>query len=251
MTTRTQRSASRVGTLALLAGLTACGGEGDPDQRVDGAAGPGSPGAGSTVEPSAPEAAYREWLTAVEDHDAAATCSLHAPELTIELRQQAILEGRAEPGDPCPTFVALLWEDPTREYDASAIEPTQVTDEDALLAVDFPEVDQTVTMTYWHGGWHVADTSPRTSGSGDVDRWLMAWCDLAVDMGRDQVVARMGAPSGEYTVANGGEPQLWWTDRQYDFRAYLDPAGRVLDLVGDYDRLSGEDRAVLTCPELR
>ena len=49
----------------------------------------------------------------------------------------------------------------------------------------------------------------------------------------------------------GGEPQLWWADRQYDFRAYLDPAGRVLDLVGDYDRLGAEDRAVLTCPELR
>ena len=60
-----------------------------------------------------------------------------------------------------------------------------------------------------------------------------------------------GATVGRYTVANGGEPQLWWADRQYDFRAYLDSAGKVLDLVGDYDRLDAADRSVLTCPELR
>ena len=67
-------------------------------------------------------------------------------------------------------------------------------------------------------------------------------------MGRDEVVAVMGAPSGEYTVANGGEPQLWWADRQYDFRAYLDLDGRVLDLVGDYDRLDADGPAASRLP---
>ena len=70
-------------------------------------------------------------------------------------------------------------------------------------------------------------------------------------MDRDEVVEPMGEPSGEYTVDNGGEPQLWWADYQYDFRAYLDIDGTVLDLVGDYDRLSAADREQLSCPELR
>ena len=61
----------------------------------------------------------------------------------------------------------------------------------------------------------------------------------------------MGRPSGEYTVSDGGEPQLWWAQDQYDFRVYLDVDGSVLELVGDYDALSEEDRALLPCPELR
>ena len=40
----------------------------------------------------------------------------HAPDFTIELRQQAILLHRASLGDPCIGFVAVLWEDPAREY---------------------------------------------------------------------------------------------------------------------------------------
>ena len=102
-----------------------------------------------------------------------------------------------------------------------------------------------------HGNWYVADTSPRDDGSAEPARWVQSWCDLSVGMGRDEVIERMGEPSGEYTVANGGEPQLWWADRQYDFRAYLDLDGRVLDLVGDYDRLGAADRGALSCPELR
>ena len=61
----------------------------------------------------------------------------------------------------------------------------------------------------------------------------------------------MGAPSGEYTVSDGGEPQLYWAQRQYDFRAYLDVRPDVIDLVGDYDALSAAERARLSCPELR
>ena len=68
---------------------------------------------------------------------------------------------------------------------------------------------------------------------------------------RGDVVARMGEPSGEYTLDDGGEPQLWWAQDQYDFRAYLDARGRVLDLVGDYDALGAADRDQLDCPELR
>lgn len=70
-------------------------------------------------------------------------------------------------------------------------------------------------------------------------------------MDRDEVTALMGPPSGEYTISNGGEPQLWWAADQYDFRAYLEPDGTVLDLVGDYDALSAADRDRLDCPELR
>ena len=126
-----------------------------------------------------------------------------------------------------------------------------VTEEDAFLAVDYPGVDETVTMARTDGNWYVADTSPRSSGGSDPAQWVASWCDLAVGMGRDEVIGRMGEQSGEYTVANGGEPQLWWANRQYDFRAYLDPERRVLDLVGDYDRLDAADLKLLDCPELR
>jgi hypothetical protein len=202
-------------------------------------------------EPSPVVAAYETWLAALKAHDAGRACAQHAPELTIELRQRAILEHRAELGDPCVGFVALLWEDPLREYEPLDIEVTQDTGEDGELAVDFPGADETVSMQLRNGRWLVADVTPRTEGDTDTTRWVQGWCDLGLDMDRDEVVAVMGPPSGEYTVADGGEPQLWWADRQYDFRAYLDLDGSVLDLVGDYDRLDAADRRVLSCPELR
>jgi hypothetical protein len=244
-------SSGATGVATLLAVLLTAPGCGDDEEPAGSSRSPSPTTGTGGAEAPAPVEAYQSWMSALAEHDAVGACRRHAPELTIELRQRAILEKRASPGDPCVAFVALLWEDPAREYDAEEIQATQVGEEDALLAVDFPRVDQTVTMTYWHGGWRVADTSPRASADGDGSRWVGAWCDLAVGMDRRQVVDRMGTPSGEYTVTNGGEPQLWWADRQYDFRAYLDPEGRVLDLVGDYDRLGAADRRVLTCPELR
>ena len=42
-----------------------------------------------------------------------------------------------------------------------------------------------------------------------------------------------------------------WAQDQYDFRVYLDVDGSVLELVGDYDALGADDRALLPCPELR
>lgn len=81
--------------------------------------------------------------------------------------------------------------------------------------------------------------------------WVDAWCDLDTTMTREEIIDLMGEPSGEYTVSDGGEPQLWWAQDQYDFRAYLDVDGSVLELIGDYDALSAEDRALLPCPELR
>jgi hypothetical protein len=233
--------------IAVLAGLAACGEEDDgagsqPRRVVTSASGP-------ATEPVV--AAYESWLAALAAHDAEEACSWHAPELTIELRQRAILEHRAELGDPCTGFVALLWEDPAREYDPVDVEVTHDNGEDAELAVDFPGVDETASMQLRDGRWLVADVTPRVSRKTDTARWVDGWCDLRLDMTREQVIDVMGPPSGEYTVANGGEPQLWWADRQYDFRVYLDVTGEILDLVGDYDRLGRDDRAELECPELR
>jgi len=229
----------------LLAGTAACGDDDEPGTRP------------RTVTSSSPEAAsspvvdaYETWLRALEAHDAKAACRQHAPEFTIELRQRAILEHRAELGDPCTGFVALLWEDPNREYDVLGVEVTHDNGEDAELAVDFAGTDETASMQRRNGRWLLADVTPRTEGA-DPQRWVRAWCDLRPDMTREQVVAAMGPPSGEYTVENGGEPQLWWADRQYDFRVYLDLDGSILDLVGDYDRLGAADREQLDCPELR
>ena len=196
-------------------------------------------------------AAYVAWLDALQSHDAAAACARHAPELTIALRQEAILVDRAELGDPCTGFVAILWEDPEREFEPLGVEATQVTGEDAILAADFPEVDQTVTMALTNGSWFVAASTDRAVGEAGPERWLAGWCELELGMDRDAVVAVMGAPSGEYTVGDGGEPQLYWAQLPYDFRAYLDANGRVIELVGDYDALSAVDRARLDCPELR
>jgi hypothetical protein len=252
VTTRSNRSAGAGVLFAALAVLTACGDDGggasEEHRRSVTSSVPTA-----TVEPAEPsaEAAYRAWLTALESRDAAAACARHAPDFTIALRLEAILLHRAELGDPCVGFVAVLWEDKAREYRPTAIELTQLTEEDALLAVDFPTVDETVRMERRHGDWFVASTEPRDEDGADPARWVRSWCDLSVGMDRDEVIELMGTASGEYTVANGGEPQLWWADRQYDFRAYLDVDGAVLDLVGDYDRLEAADRDQLGCPELR
>lgn len=245
--------------LASLAGTTGCGGA--EDGAEDGAAGPrsfvsASSPAPAAADPEGPAAAYRAWLDALAARDAARACALQAPELTIELRQRAILEDRAEQGDPCLGFEALLWEDPVRETDPHGVEVTQETAEDAVLAVDLVDVDLTVRMVVADAAWRVLDESPRATDGGvaDTGRWVRAWCALEVGSGRDEVARAMGEPSGVYTVADGGEPQLWWAAGQYDFRAYLDrdgPAARVLELVGDYDALGAADRARLGCPELR
>lgn len=194
------------------------------------------------------EAAYRDWLDGLAAEDAGATCDTHAPSFTIELRRRAILVDRAALGDPCEDFVAILWEDPAVETEPLGIEITQQTTEDALLAVDFPEIDQTVRMVNRYGSWYVASTRPREEGS---DAWVAAWCSLDLTMTREQVIDRMGEPSGEYTVANGGEPQLWWASGPYDFRMYLELDGSIAELVGDYDALVTADRELLYCPELR
>ena len=217
---------------------------------------------------AAPVAAYVAWLDALAARDASAACARHAPQLTIDLRYEAILLKRASLGDPCVDFVAVLWEQPEREYAPIGVEVTQVTDEDALLAVDFPGRDQTVRMIQQNTRWLVEESVPRTDSAdseidtapngpttvGDPERWLDVWCDLELSMSPQQLTDLMGEASGTYTIANGGEPQLYWARDQYDFRAYLDtdpPTGRTIDLVGDYDRLTASERAGLTCPELR
>ncbi len=113
-------------------------------------------------------------------------------------------------------------------------------------------------MVYHRAHWRVFSTEDRTGTSSDAPdgesgpaRWVAAWCSLSPQMTRDEIVALMGEPSGEYTVSDGGEPQLWWAQDQYDFRVYLDVDDSVLELVGDYDALGAEDRALLPCPELR
>lgn len=209
--------------------------------------------------PSAPDAAadeaqaaYLSWLAALEAQDAETACTIQHPELTIALRQEAILLDRAELGDPCTGFAALLWEDPLRETEPLALETTTLTEEKAVLAVDFAGSAVTVELEYQRAAWRVLSEQRRTTATGEPARWLRAWCDLEVGATPQEVVAEMGEPSGEYTVADGGEPQLWWAADQYDFRAYLDPAdGTVTDLVGDYDALSATDRELLDCPELR
>lgn len=257
--------------LALTLLLGACGGEDGPsDERADetarGLTDVGSPSTGATASPSdagpapgEPADAYAAWVNALARQDAAAACELQAPEFTIALRQEAILVDRAELGDPCTTFEALLWEDPAFRSEIVDISVTQVTEEDALLAVHLgpgEETEQTVRMVYHRAKWRVFSVAERAGEdepvAGDTDRWVEAWCDLDPAMTRDELIAAMGEPSGEYTVSDGGEPQLWWAQDQYDFRAYLDPVdGSVLELVGDYDALSEEDRAALPCPELR
>lgn len=258
------RTAPALAAGALALTFTACGTEDDAPGSGD----PGTSADATSTSSSAltdenildgPVYGYEVWLDALAQHDADDACKWQAPELTIALRQEAILVDRAELGDPCTTFEALLWEDPEFESEVADVEVTQKTDEDALLAVTFASgTEQTVRMVYHRAEWRVFSTVARldtgtdggTTDSGPA-RWVAAWCTLSPEMTRDEIIAAMGEPSGEYTVADGGEPQLWWAQDQYDFRVYLDVDGSVLELVGDYDALGSEDQAVLTCPELR
>jgi hypothetical protein len=240
-----------VATTLALTLAAGCGTHEDPDTRRRGVTGSTATGTTAGEEPAA---AYAAWIDALAREDAAAACALQAPEFTIALRYDAILAGRAELGDPCTGFEAILWEDPAFDSMIVEIEVTQATEEDAILDVQGADGPQTVTMTYHRAAWRVLRTADRAEGDGAASRWLGAWCRLDPSMSREQIIALMGDPSGEYTVADGGEPQLWWAQDQYDFRAYLDPVdpdGPVLELVGDYDALSAEDRALLDCPELR
>jgi hypothetical protein len=228
--------------IAAVGLLSACGGNETDDDQPRGLAETRSP-------TTAVVSAYEDWLAALAAQDAAGACALQAPEFTIELRYDAILVDRAELGDPCTGFEAILWEDPDFDSEIVDISVTHVTNEDAILEVHLAEYAQTVTMTYHRAAWRVLRTEHRAEGV--ADSWIEAWCRLDPSMTREQVIELMGEPSGEYTVADGGEPQLWWAQDQYDFRVYLDVDGSILELVGDYDALSAEDRALLTCPELR
>ena len=226
---------------------------------------PETPGAAPTatedpVVPAAPvpadeaQAAYLAWLDALAARDAETACAIQHPELTIALRQEAILVGRARLGDPCTGFEALLWEDPQRETEPVSVETTTLTEEKAVLAVGFGASAVTVDLEYQRAAWRVLAEEPRTLGSPATRRWVERWCDLRTGMDRGELEELMGPASGTYSLLDGGEPQVYWTDRQYDFRAYLTevtPAGTAVDLVGDYDALSSEDREVLDCPELR
>ena len=132
------------------------------------------------------------------------------------------------------------------------METTRLTGEKATLAVTFPGSEVTVQLELQRAAWRVLAEQRRTPASPASARWLEVWCDLEVGATRAAVVEAMGEPSGEYTVSDGGEPQVYWAADQYDFRAYLDPVdGTVTDLLGDYDALPAADRSLLDCPELR
>jgi hypothetical protein len=246
-------------TLALAFSVAGCGDDPDlSDERRTFADASETPEPAPSTEPTqvipgkGAAAAYAAWVDALANHDAAAACALQAPEFTIDLRYEAILVDRAELGDPCTGFEAILWEDAEFESEIVDVSATQVTREDALLDVQQASRDLTVRMVYHQAHWRVFSTVDRTEGgSGPAARWVAAWCSLSPRMTRDEIVALMGEPSGEYTVSDGGEPQLWWAQDQYDFRVYLDVDDSVLELVGDYDALGAEDRALLPCPELR
>jgi hypothetical protein len=260
-TRRAQVAAATLGAVLATAGCDGSGAGSEPDgdrRRVVETGGMSSAAPTTDAGVETPAAAYAAWVDALAREDAAAACALQAPDFTIDLRYEAILVDRAELGDPCVGFEALLWEDPAFSSEIGDVEVTQLTAEDALLEVHLGPGEaspQTVRMVYHRAQWRVFSTEARTdAGSGDAGpaRWVAAWCDLSPDQTRDQIIAAMGDPSGEYTVADGGEPQLWWAQDQYDFRVYLDPVDdSVLELVGDYDALGAGDRDLLSCPELR
>ena len=244
-------------TFALALFAAGCGDDPDSsdERRTFADAGESTEPTASTeptedIPGEAPAAAYAAWINALARQDAAAACALQAPEFTIDLRYDAILLDRAELGDPCTGFEAILWEDPEFESEIVDVSVTQVTEEDALLDVQQASRDLTVRMVYHRAHWRVFSTVDRTEGGSSPARWVAAWCSLSPQMTRDEIVALMGEPSGEYTVSDGGEPQLWWGQDQDDFRVYLDVDDSVLELVGDYDAL-GADKALLPCPELR
>ncbi|WP_322938591.1 hypothetical protein [Nocardioides bizhenqiangii] len=256
------RLPSTVFAVVLL--LSACGKDSDTGERRNVVDASRTTGSTEEVAGSAVADAYAAWVEALARHDAAAACALQAPKFTIELRYEAILVDRAELGDPCTGFEALLWEDPEFDSEVVDVAVTQETEEDAILDVQLASRDVTVRMVYHRARWRVfsiadrteAGTDDGTEGGPDGEagpaRWVAAWCAVSPDQTRDEIVGLMGPPSGEYTVADGGEPQLWWARDQYDFRVYLDPVdGSVLELVGDYDALGADDRALLPCPELR
>ena len=227
-----------------------------PVDSTDLATEPAASPRSATSTQSKAENAYRSWLDALDRRDAEAACRLQHPERTIELRQDAILLDRAELGDPCVDFVALLWEDSDRGYLIDQVEVTQQTAEKALLAVGF--LDQpgrvTVRLEFQRGAWRVRSEEPRSgeASSADTARWVQTWCQLDYLDSLDQIIDAMGEPTGEYTIADGGDPQLYWVSNQYDFRVFYDaPSEQVLDLIGDYDALEASDLAQLDCPELR
>ena len=257
-------SSRLTGVLAAAVLLTGACGDDGTDAAVDeqprglvSSSSPSSTGPEPAVEAAdEPQAAYLAWLAALESQDAEAACERHHPELTIALRYEAILLDRAELGDPCTGFVALLWEDPLREVDPIEVETTQDTGEKATVAARFEGGSETAQLVYHRAQWRVLSTESRVEATEGAladapRRWVRVWCDLEVGADRGSVVEQMGEPSGEYTIDNGGESQLWWAQDQYDFRAYLDARDRVLDLVGDYDALGAADREQLDCPELR
>jgi hypothetical protein len=257
------RCAGAVAALSLGLTVAGCGGDDEPAGRrtladpSTSAASPSRTTAQEIDRSDNPASAYLRWVDALDRHDAATACDLQAPDYTIELRLKAILAHRAELGDPCTGFEAIVWEDPDFDSEVGDVAVTQQTAEDALLEVRLASGALTVRMVYHRAHWRVFSTTDRTddattSGAATgPGRWVAVWCSLSPDLDRDEIIDAMGEPSGEYTVSDGGEPQLWWAQDQYDFRAYLDVDGSVLELVGDYDALSDADRARLPCQELR
>jgi hypothetical protein len=43
-----------------------------------------------------------------------------------------------------------------------------------------------------NGRWLIADVTPRSEGDADTTRWEKGWCDLGLDLGRDELVAVIG-----------------------------------------------------------
>ncbi|QWC85284.1 hypothetical protein KLP28_00355 [Nocardioidaceae bacterium] len=217
---------------------------------------PADPVAGPVDAPRGPAETYTRWLDALSRRDTETACRLQHPQVTIDLRLQAVQQRRAELGDPCVDFEALLWEDPARSFAIDDIEITQDTGEKATLAVRFapgsPTPATTVRLEFHRGAWRLTRESPRTVDDADTARWVEAWCDLTVLDSRADIVAAMGDAYGEYTVSDGGDPQLYWAKDPYEFRVFFDPqSDAVLDMIGDYDALSAQEQAELTCPELR
>ena len=205
---------------------------------------------------SDPAQTYRAWLKALSRRDVETACRLQHPDFTINLRLEAILQKRAELGDPCVDFEALLWEDPERSLRISDLETTRQTEEKATLAARYapgsPTQAATIQLEFQRAAWRVLSEAPRELGTADTARWVNEWCGLTSLDTREEIIDAMGEPSGIYTVDDGGDPQIYWVKEPYDFRAFFDPVGGgVTDLVGDYDGLSAADRAQLICPELR
>lgn len=194
-------------------------------------------------------AAYRDYLAALTAEDPAAACAVHAPEFTIAWRDRGVEDGTAERGAPCVDFVDQVWETTDWEESLPALEVTWSSPERVHLVAAFDE-PQSVTMAYHRAAWRIRSSEPRTEPTEQTRRWVDGWCDLEVGMTPEEMTQVMGEPSVEYSVADGGEPQLVWTRHQYVFTAFLEQ-DKAASLVGDHDLLVAEDRSRLTCPELR